>query len=313
MHSAKPAAAPGSEPTLHYTKFMPDPYAPPPHIYFSDSMVAGLTPIERGKPFDRPINRPHGMQGYIINLTVKGGGLIQDGSSSFTCRAGDLLLFPPHVPHLYRLAPDEDCWYHQWVYFFARPYWQEALQWPCPVFQVGLFQLPPENFAEFTQAFSEIISRSGADGSCAKILQLNYLEQILMRRLELSAGEKRTLPDSRVSTAQLFIKQHLAEPELGLAEIAAQVLLSKSQLSALFKQYSGVSPLRWRDQERVRQAQFLLSNTTLKIEDIGLKIGIPDSSYFFRFFKKHCGRTPAQFRREAAALQQLHETAPTAG
>ena len=39
---------------------------------FNAWVVAGFTPITRGSKLDYYINRPQGMKGYIINLTLRG-------------------------------------------------------------------------------------------------------------------------------------------------------------------------------------------------------------------------------------------------
>ena len=282
---------------MQYTDYMPDPQKTPPEILFADALLAGTTPMSKGAPFDEIINRPRGMQGYIINLTVKGAGLVRDGDGSFICREGDLLLFPPHVPHYYHIAPGEQYWYHQWVYFFPRLYWLEALQWPTAISQVGKVSLPREHFAEMSTLFTEIIRRGGSQSHCSKLLQLNCLEQILLRRLELTQGDNLLLIDSRVSAAQLFIKQQLDSQNLNLESIAAMVNLSPSRLSHLFEKNLGMSPIKWRDKERISAAKLLLTTSALKIDEIALKVGIEDSNYFFRFFKKHVGLTPAQYRK----------------
>ena len=65
-----------------------------------------------------------------LNLTVRGEGVIKNGDRTFVCRPGDILLFPPGEIHHYGRHPDAREWYHQWVYFRPRAYWQEWLAWP---------------------------------------------------------------------------------------------------------------------------------------------------------------------------------------
>lgn len=45
-----------------------------PGYAFNAYLVAGLTPIIANGPLDFYIDRPEGMKGYILNLTVKGQG-----------------------------------------------------------------------------------------------------------------------------------------------------------------------------------------------------------------------------------------------
>ncbi|VEB93239.1 arabinose operon regulatory protein [Citrobacter koseri] len=81
------------------------------------------------------------MKGYILNLTIRGEGVINNHGKQFVCRPGDILLFPPGEVHHYGRHPNASEWYHQWVYFRPRAYWQEWLTWPTIFAQTGFF--PP--------------------------------------------------------------------------------------------------------------------------------------------------------------------------
>lgn len=65
---------------------------------FNAWVVAGFTPITRGSKLDYYINRPQGMKGYIINLTLRGQARAKAGDGSLLFRENDLLLFPPAFP-----------------------------------------------------------------------------------------------------------------------------------------------------------------------------------------------------------------------
>lgn len=113
-----------------------------PGYAFNAWLVAGLTPISAGGALDFCIDRPHGMKGYIINLTIKGRGRVFDGDVSFDCEPGEMLLFQPKTPHYYGRAPDSDCWYHRWIYFRPRAYWHDWLRWQDETSGVGRLRLP---------------------------------------------------------------------------------------------------------------------------------------------------------------------------
>lgn len=283
----------------HYQELMPDPRKAPPTIYFTeDTVISGITPMERGKPFDEVIDRPQGMRGYILNLTVAGEGLITDGPNQFVCRKGDLLLFPPSVPHYYQRHPQAELWHHQWVYFFARGYWNEALHWgtanPC----VERFSLPADCCEEFSEDFLELIRRNHAQEHCSQILALNYLEKMLFRRMEIASNiAPPELPsDPRLSLAMIYMRDNLSRPELDLPEIAAHVHLSRSHFLHLFTKAAGVSPKRWLTLQRLKMAQAQLFSTTISVDVIAQRVGIRDSGYFYRIFKQHFGMTPGEYR-----------------
>lgn len=66
-----------------------------PGYSFNAHLVAGLTPIEANGYLDFFIDRPLGMKGYILNLTIRGQGVVKNQGREFVCRPGDISLFPP--------------------------------------------------------------------------------------------------------------------------------------------------------------------------------------------------------------------------
>lgn len=59
-----------------YQRMVQEPQPNPllPGYTFNAYLVAGLTPILADGPLDFFIDRPGGMKGYILNLTIKGRG-----------------------------------------------------------------------------------------------------------------------------------------------------------------------------------------------------------------------------------------------
>ena len=104
---------------------------------FNAWVVAGFTPITRGSKLDYYINRPQGMKGYIINLTLRGQARAKAGDGSLLCRENDLLLFPPGVPHHYGRDEHSEYWDHLWIYFIPRPYWIDWLKWDQTTHGIG--------------------------------------------------------------------------------------------------------------------------------------------------------------------------------
>ncbi len=98
-----------------------------------------------------------GHEGYILNLTIRGEGVINNNGEQFVCRHGDILLFPPGEIHHYGRHPDASEWYHQWVYFRPRAYWQEWLTADnlCPD---RIFRPDEARQPHFSELFGQIIS-----------------------------------------------------------------------------------------------------------------------------------------------------------
>ena len=74
--------------------------------------------------------------------------------------------------------------------------------------------------------------------------------------------------------------------------------ISTNYLSRLVKQKTGRSPGTWIDIARIGRAKELLGGSQDSVIDIAAAVGLEDQSYFSRFFRRHTGMTPSEYRRK---------------
>lgn len=72
--------------------------------------------------------------------------------------------------------------------------------------------------------------------------------------------------------------------------------ISESSFYSIFKEWSGKSPIDYRNGIRVTAAKSMLENSNLQISEIAFAVGFDDPYYFSRFFKKETGVSPRAFR-----------------
>lgn len=267
-----------------------------PGYPFNAWLVAGLTPVSADGPLDFFVDRPHGMKGYILNLTVKGQGRVFEGENAFDCCPGDLLLFQPKTAHYYGRSPESDCWFHRWVYFRPRAYWSDWLQWQDLHQGVGRLRLSETLLAEFDRLFASIEQTHTSGRRFAEELAMNLLERLLLRAVEEDPRSHQQVRDPRVIEACQYLTSQLAS-EVKIEEVARYVCLSPSRLAHLFREQMGVNLLRWREDQRVIRARLLLQTTQEPIAAIGRQVGYDDQLYFSRVFRKRVGISPSDFRR----------------
>lgn len=268
-----------------------------PGYPFDQHLVAGITPIVQGGPLDFRIERPGGMKGFILNMTVRGRGEVCDGERTATCEHGDLLLFAPQARHDYGRAPDRGEWFHRWVYFQPRSFWAPWLQWPSTHAHVGRLHLATDALRdEFEALFIRVEHTHRAGRPTSQELAMNQLEHLLIRCVEEAPPAAVQPVDGRVQAACQFIASHLAH-DLGLDEIAREVCLSPSRLAQLFREQIGVTIVRWREDQRLALAKHLLRSSSTPICSVSSLVGYDDQLYFSRVFRKRVGMSPTEFRR----------------
>ncbi len=81
-------------------------------------------------------------------------------------------------------------------------------------------------------------------------------------------------------------------------DLANIVHMQQTYFIKRFKNIYGIPPMAYFNRMKMYKAMGMLAGTTLNIEQISKKIGILDTSYFSRIFKKHCGVSPTEYRAE---------------
>lgn len=97
----------------------------------------------------------------------------------------------------------------------------------------------------------------------------------------------------RVAT---YIERNLHRT-IGVQELADVASCSPSTLNRRFREYLGMSPLRWVSARRMKRAVELLRTTTQPVAQVSRRCGIDDPYYFSRLFRAHTGESPTAWRR----------------
>ena len=95
-----------------------------------------------------------------------------------------------------------------------------------------------------------------------------------------------------------FINEKMAEPELRIADLAAQIYVSEVYLRHLFKQANLPPPLKFINKKRIDTASLLLRTTSLSVKQIAARCGFKDTHFFYRVFKARTFLTPLQYRKK---------------
>ncbi|NBD24993.1 response regulator [Paenibacillus glycinis] len=118
------------------------------------------------------------------------------------------------------------------------------------------------------------------------------LADVLFERME-GGNEQET--SEVVEQLHRYVEEHI-EGDLSLNRLAEHVYLTPFYLSRLYKQKTGHTISDHITRTRIERAKRLLGESTLKIHEVGMRIGYDSASYFTRFFKKTTLLTPQEYR-----------------
>jgi AraC-like DNA-binding protein len=124
-----------------------------------------------------------------------------------------------------------------------------------------------------------------------------------VRLVQLAADQAIGNP---VAAALDYIDAHLAEP-LTVDTLAAQVCLSPSAFSRVFRERTGHSPYQYVKETRLDRARQLLNEGRLGVSAVSRAVGYASASHFIKEFRSRYGATPGGYADSPApALSQLH-------
>lgn len=103
-------------------------------------------------------------------------------------------------------------------------------------------------------------------------------------------------PDPDVSVALRFIHQHADRP-LTVAQILRAVPVHQHRLERLFKRFVGRTMVAEIRRVHARRAIWLLSTTTLTVEQIARQSGFRGPKKLTEALRKEYGQTPSQYRK----------------
>lgn len=232
---------------------------------------------------------------YVFIYCMDGRGWYEVDGRKYTVHQHQYFILPAGVPHIYA-ADAERPWTIYWIHFRGTlaPYYAEGCLEPCDI-------APSSD--------SRINVRTNLFGEIMKSLQGSYALENLryaMASFQHYLATVRYLQQFRTAGAEtgeqdvtdqvLHYFTENIERRLTLKEVADFAGLSSSRLSAIFKERTGHSPLNYFNLLKVRRACELLDTTTLRLNQISLKLGIDDPFYFSRLFTKIMGLSPRAYR-----------------
>ncbi|WP_270345466.1 AraC family transcriptional regulator [Enterococcus thailandicus] len=132
------------------------------------------------------------------------------------------------------------------------------------------------------------------------VLILRSLEKVQDNTVTLALSKNAKRKQYLVNHAIYYLENHHTQ-EITLEQLADTLYVSPTYLSKVFKESTGMSPINYLIQVRLKHAKELLSNEQLTIREISQAVGYQDAYHFSKLFKKYYGVSPSQLAKKSLA------------
>ena len=100
-----------------------------------------------------------------------------------------------------------------------------------------------------------------------------------------------------IQDIEKYIEENL-DKKLSLTDIAESIHMNKSYISRMFKEKAGENLFDYINKRKIEKAKHLIKNNELRMYEIALNVGMEDTAYFSRVFKKYEGISPSEYQKE---------------
>jgi AraC-like DNA-binding protein len=252
-----------------------------------------------------PMLRTYPKDSIFACLLLEGGGFFYQSGQCVPIHPGDVLVYSTDIPYLYGFTRD------------SRQLIVEAdagrLLGACPAHRP---RAPVKLDAQLRSG--RLLARALCS-TAVDFVENPYAEkaadvaakaQSLLRVLLVASapGKRGEWPDAalwKLLRAEMFIAEHLADPDLSALLIARGMNISVRHLNRLFAaRQSSVTQWIW-SQRLARAEEDLVSprSRSVPIGEVAYRWAFANQAHFSRSFKARYGSTPTEYRRRAVAAK----------
>ena len=229
--------------------------------------------------------RKKGRMDYHILLINSGTCELLHKDKLYTLSRGNLAIYAPNEEQKYSFSSGFSSF---WCHFSGNLV--EELFNSCNLTS-GVYFINPNK--EIFETYSNLIQRFHL--SDKQTLANASLLELIYYISNASTPSEQSHNSDIITQALTYININYNK-QLTLEELSKKAGYSKSRFSHLFLEIIGMSPIKYQNDIRLKNACELLHSTNLTITEIAQSCGFGDPLYFSRIFKKKYKISPTQHR-----------------
>ncbi len=273
-------------------------------------------PLERSEgTYDA--SEPHRHNYFEIFYFIIGGGEHDIDFRTFPIRDASIHFVIPGQVH--RLRRDADA--HGHIVLFTADFYSLGLRNREVLLEIPFLEhvssfpvLAPEptERASIEGMFALMREEFSSGASHREVLLRSYLNVLLVHARRTY---ERVAPEAAAHDADHLLVNRLR----GLIErrfssvrspaaYAAELNVSQNHLNSIVQHMLGRTTTALIHERIVLEAKRLLFHSDASVKEVAFHLGFDDASYFTRFFRRHVGSTPQEFRDAGERFHHSHES-----
>ena len=207
------------------------------------------------------------------------------GSSPFLAKEGDVIYLANEAE--YKMIHKED---GVFSYIFCDFLFSSDLPRASVV-------VPSLERGEIRDSFFKLLKAFSRENPASHAESISYLYKIYSDIISISEREYLSSPSiATVRLAKNIIDDSFTSPNLSVETVAAEIGVSEVYLRRLFNAEFGTSPSQYIIAKRIANAEALMKEKTLSIEECAKQSGFSSLQYFSRIYKAKKGISPGKAR-----------------
>ena len=243
-----------------------------------------------------PTHRPRGRLDYQLLYIASGKAHFYFQGKEEIISAGNMVLYRPKEEQRYYYYGAEHPEVY-WVHFTGNNVKNILRQYGIAD---DIHVIHTNTSLEYKRLFSLMIQELKLCKDDYEELLVHYLKELLImiHRVLINnpPGKSSFLITEMDEAVQYFHANY--NQTISIEDYSAEHNMSVSWFIRNFKEYTNVTPAQYILSLRISNARTLLENTAYNVSEISNIVGYENPLYFSRIFKKQCGMSPSEFRKQ---------------
>ena len=280
--------------------------------------AASFIPVTSIKAIERYRNAEWS-KGLSIHETFEmvyiksGGGQFEIGDQTVTVGSNDIVIIKPHQHHKLEVTSDGGCDFIVLYFKFmnqsnlamSEASIEDFINFVSGRDSGAFIKLKVSQKNDIIILLNRILKEKASDQLGSELLDyLMLMELFVLISRALKAEWENSIKNKSPKIKELmhsaiqFVHNNF-EREISITDIAKYVFLSPSYFTRAFKEDTGLSPMQYLLNIRIKRACELLEETDMKVGEIAHSVGFSNQQRFNDMFKKQINMTPMQYRNSS--------------